>query len=153
MKKTGTAPGRSPSHVRSGSVRSVGVLGALLALLSCGEGVTPPPPPPPAPPPQPATVTLEPDPVTVVAGDTVRMRARVLDDRARPISEAPVTWTSDDPSVATVDTTGLVTGLKEGELSVSATSGPASGSALVTVQSQDREPLQELTRRVAGTGP
>ena len=127
-----------------------GALGAVVALLSCGEGVTPPPPPPPAPPPQPAKVTLEPNPVTVVAGDTVRMRARVLDDRARPISNAPVAWTSGDSTVATVDATGLVTGLREGRASVTATSGPAKGAASLTVRSQDRATLLELYDATTG---
>ncbi|WP_419948339.1 Ig-like domain-containing protein [Candidatus Palauibacter sp.] len=112
--------------------------------------MTPPAPPPPAPAPQPATVTLEPDPVTVAAGDTVRMTARVLDDRARVISDAPVAWTSGDLSVANVDATGLVTGLKEGEATVTATSGPASGSADLTVQSQDRATLLDLYDATGG---
>ena len=126
------------------------VLGVLVAVLSCGEGVTPPPPPPPAPPPQPARVTLEPDTVVVVAGDTLRVRARVLDGRARLISDAPITWTSGDPSVATVDATGLVTGLREGSASVTATSGPASASAPLTVHSRDRAPLLDLYRDAGG---
>ena len=122
----------------------------MLALLSCGEGVTPPPPPPPAPAPQPATVTLEPNPAVVVAADTVRLVARVLDERARVISGAPVTWTSGDPAVATVDATGLVTGLREGRASVTATSGPATASAPLTVQSQDRATLIDLYNAAGG---
>ena len=65
---------------------------AILAVFSCGEGVAPPPPPPPVEAPRPTTVTLEPDPAVVVAGETVRLTARVLDQRARVISGAPVTW-------------------------------------------------------------
>ena len=149
MKRVHTMP-RITRALTKALVCTACIPGVLLAVLSCGEGVTPPPPAASAPAPQPATVTLEPDPVTVVAGDTVRMTARVLDDRARPISDAPVTWTSGDPSVATVDAAGLVTGLKEGRASVTATSGPASGSAPVTVQSQDREPLQELYDATGG---
>ena len=123
-----------------------------LVLLSCGEGVAPPPPPPPAPPPQPATVTLEPNPALVVAGDTLRMTAHVLDQRARVLSGAPVTWTSGDPSVATVDATGLVTGLREGWASVTATSGPASATAPLTVRSPDLETLLDLYDATGGGG-
>lgn len=114
--------------------------------------MTPPPPSPPASPPPPAMVTLEPSEVTVVVGDTVRITARVLDDRARPISNAPVTWTSGDPTVATVDATGLVTGLKEGRATVTATSGPATGSAPLTVQSRDRATLLDLYEAAGGGG-
>ena len=125
---------------------------ALGVLLSCGEGVAPTPPAPPPVAPVPTTVTLEPKPVVVVAGDTVRLRARVLDERARPISGAPVTWASGDPAVATVDATGLVTGLREGRASVSATSGSAAASAPITVHSQDRAALLDLYDAAGGGG-
>ena len=92
----------------------------------------------------PARITLEPEEVAVVAGDTIRVRARVLNDRAQPISDAVVTWTSSDPAVATVDATGLVTGLKEGNASLTATSGPVSNSAPVAVHSLDRAVLMAL---------
>ena len=123
-------------------------MGAFVTLLSCGgDDTSGPPPGPPPPPPTanvPARITLDPETVAVVAGDTVRVRARVLNDRAQPISDAVVTWASTDPAVATVDATGLVTGLKEGNASLTATSGPASNSAPVAVHSQDRALLMEI---------
>ena len=125
-------------------------LGVFPALLSCGEGVTPPPPPPPAEAPRPTTVTLEPDPAVVVAGETVQLTARVLDQRARIISSAPVAWESSDPAVATVDGSGLVTGLKEGQASVTATSGAATASVPLAVQSQDRATLLDLYDAASG---
>ncbi|WP_420635128.1 leucine-rich repeat domain-containing protein [Candidatus Palauibacter sp.] len=125
--------------------RATTALGVLvLAILSCGEGVTPPPPTPPPAAPQPATVTVEPDPAIVVAGETVQLTARVLDQRARVISGAPVTWASSDPAVASVDGSGLVTGLKEGRASVTATAGAATASASLAVHSQDRATLLDL---------
>ncbi len=88
--------------------------------------------------------------MTVVAGDTVRVAARVLDDRARPISDATVTWTSGDPTIATVDATGLVRALKEGHASITATSGPATATAPVAVHSADRATLMDLFERANG---
>ena len=146
-KHTRTTSGR-PDLSRSRVARSaaLGFLG--LAVLSCGgEETSGPPPGPPPPPPSatvPARITLEPEEVAVVAGDTVRVRARVLNDRAQPISDAVVTWSSSDPAVATVDATGLVTGLKEGNASLTATSGPATTTAPLAVQSQDRATLMDL---------
>ncbi|MXW66480.1 MAG: hypothetical protein F4Z72_05675 [Gemmatimonadales bacterium] len=137
-----------PDFSRAGVWRyaALGLLG--LAILSCGGGDTSGPPPGPPPPPPtatvPARITLEPEEVAVVAGDTVRVRARVLNDRAQPISDAVVTWMSSDPTVATVDATGLVTGLKEGNTSLTATSGPVSNSATVAVHSLDRATLMDL---------
>ena len=149
-KRTRTTSGssdfsRSP---RARAARSA-VLGFLgLAILSCGgDDTTAPPPGPPPPPPTatvPARITLDPETVAVVAGDTIRVRARVLNDRAQPISDAVVTWASSDPAVATVDATGLVTGLKEGNASLTATSGPVSNSAPVAVHSLDRATLMAL---------
>lgn len=150
-KRTRTTSGssefsRSP---RARAARSA-VLGFLgLAVLSCGGDDTTAPPPPTTPPPPPtapvaASVTLEPAEVAVVAGDTVRVRARVFNDRAQVISDAAVTWASSDPAVATVDATGLVTGLKEGNASLTATSGPATTTAPLAVHSLDRATLMDL---------
>ena len=150
MKNTGRTSGRFSGHLRTHAARCAGVLAAFFALLSCGDDTTSPPPTPPPETPQPATVTVEPDSAVVVAGDTVRLTARVLDQRARVISGAPVTWTSGDPTVAAVDATGLVTGLKEGQANVTAASGPASASTPLTVRSQDREPLLELYDTTSG---
>lgn len=146
-KRIRTTAGRSVSS-RSRVARSaaLGLFG--LAILSCGGGDTSGPPPGPPPPPPtatvPARITLEPEEVAVVAGDTIRVRARVLNDRAQPISDAVVTWTISDPAVATIDATGLVTGLKEGSASLTATSGPVSNSAPVAVHSLDRATLMDL---------
>ncbi len=150
-KRSRTTSGR-PDSSRSSRARvsRSAVLGFLgLAVLSCGGDDTTSPPPSTTPPPQPAapvaaSVTLEPAEIAVVAGDTVRVRARVFNDRAQVISDAVVTWTSSDPAVATVDGSGLVTGLKEGNASLSATSGPASTTAPLAVHSLDRATLMDL---------
>ena len=148
--RTRTTSGTSdPSRFRHARAARSAVLGFLgLAILSCGgDDTTSPPPGPPPPPPTatvPARITLDPETVAVVAGDTIRVRARVLNDRAQPISDAVVTWASSDPAVANVDATGLVTGLKEGNASLTATSGPVSNSAPVAVRSMDRATLMDL---------
>ena len=139
---------------RAGAARSA-VLGfAGLAILSCGGGDTAGPPPGPPPPPPtatvPARITLDPETVAVVAGDTIRVRARVLNDRAQPISDAVVTWASSDPTIATVAATGLVSGLKEGNASLTATSGPVSNSAPLAVHSLDRATLMDLYNGTRG---
>lgn len=148
-KRIRTNSGSEGSAFSRTSVSRSAALGFLgLAILSCGGGDTAAPPPttPPPPPaaPVPARVTLEPEEVAVVAGDTVRVRARVFNDRGQPISDAAVTWTSSDPAVATVDATGLVTGLKEGNASLTATSAPITATAPLAVHSLDRATLMGL---------
>lgn len=143
------------SRSRVSRSAALGFLG--LAVLSCGGDDATAPPPTAGPPPQPtapvaASVTLEPAEIAVVAGDTVHVRASVFNDRAQLISDAPVTWVSSDPTVAAVEGTGrngVVTGLKEGNASLSATSGSASTTAALAVQSVDRAILMDLH---AGTG-
>ncbi len=142
-----------PSRTRGRTARSAALGLLVVAVLSCGgEDTTAPPPTRPTQPTalQPARVTLEPETVAVVAGDTIRVTARVYNDRARVISDAMVTWTSSDPTVATVDATGLVTGLKEGNASLTATSGPATASAPMAVRSQDRATLMDLYQGAGG---
>ncbi len=144
---------RHSLSARAARSAAFGLLG--LFVLSCGgddtSGPAPGPPPPPPTATVPARITLEPEEVAVVAGDTIRVRARVLNDRAQPISDAVVTWASSDPAVATVDATGLVTGLKEGHASLTATSGPVSNTAPVAVHSQDREILMAIFTGTFGT--
>ena len=133
--------GRTPRNI----VLSTALFGVLFGLLSCGgEDTTAPPPTAPPQAPTPSRVTIEPEQIVVVAGDTVRLRGRVLDDRSRIISDAPLTWTSSDPAVATVDASGLVTGIREGHASITATSGPVNASAPAAVQSLDRATLMDL---------
>ena len=75
----------------------------------------------------PATAELD------ALGATAQLSAEVLDQNGRPMPEAAVTWTSGDPSVATVDGSGLATAVGNGQATITATSGSASGSATVTV--------------------
>lgn len=44
-----------------------------------------------------------------------------------------ITWTSSDPTIATVDSTGKATGIKPGTVTITATSGGKSGTATLTV--------------------
>lgn len=67
-------------------------------------------------------------------GDTLRALAAVSDEDGQPIVGAAVGWSSDDPDVATVDSTGLVTAVAEGTATITATVGTAHGAANVSVQ-------------------
>jgi hypothetical protein len=68
--------------------------------------------------------------------------ARVLDQTGAPISGAAVTWSSMDPTTATIDaSTGLLRGVAGGEVVIEARSGTLSGdvSALVYYQVAQNE--------------
>ncbi len=107
---------------------------ALAAALACGDRGTEPPTPLPPEPPRPTTVAVSPATARLTAlGATVQLGARVLDQRGQVMPGAEAAWSSADTTVATVDGSGLVTAAGNGSANVTATSGPASGSAAVTV--------------------
>ena len=54
------------------------------------------------------------------AGRTSKMNAAALDADGREMGDELVTWTSSDPSVATVSSTGLVTGVAGGSTTITA---------------------------------
>ena len=80
-----------------------------------------------------ATVDLNPATATVQAGQTVQLTATPKDSNGNVLSGRTVTWTSSNTSVATVSTSGLVSGLTPGSATITATSEGKSGTASVTV--------------------
>ena len=102
----------------------------VLWALSCGDGTTEPPPDPP----RPTTVTVSPASSRLAAlGATVQLRAEVLDQYGQVMSGVAVGWSSSDAAVTAVDASGLVTAAGNGAATITATAGPASGSAAVAV--------------------
>jgi uncharacterized protein YjdB len=83
-----------------------------------------------------AAISVSPAPVAVRAGDSKQLKAEVTmaDGTKADISNnASTIWTSDDPQIATVDTSGTIVGVKGGQTSVKASFGGASTSVVVTV--------------------
>lgn len=79
-------------------------------------------------------IELSPSEVTLVtAGATAQLTAVVSDAGGTEIEGAVVTWTSSDPSVATVDADGEVTAVANGTAVITAQSGEASATSTVTV--------------------
>ena len=80
-----------------------------------------------------ASVQLSQDSLRLVSiSDTLTLAAEVLDTGGTPVSGASVTWASSDVGVATVDG-GLVTAVGNGTATITASSGAASASAVVSV--------------------
>ncbi len=70
---------------------------------------------------------------TIAPGETLRLSAEAFDANARVVAGAAFSWSSSDPSVATVDSQGLVTGASAGQATINAASGGVSGRAEVLV--------------------
>ena len=66
-------------------------------------------------------------------GQQVRLRASALDSSAALVSGGSVVWTSGDPAVATVNDSGMVTGVAPGTVDVRATVLGLEGSATLLV--------------------
>ena len=118
-------------HIRS--VLRIGIASAMVAFgsMACWDpGVEPA---------VPTTVTVSPSVVDLDAFDQSRkLSATVLDQNGQQIEDASVTWSAARPRVATVDGSGLVKAAGNGETTVTATAGTASGSASVKVEQVPR---------------
>ena len=109
-----------------------------LTVITCGKD-SPTKPEPPSPPPTPvqpipSRITITPPSPTLTAvGETTRLTARVLDQNGQVMSSAVVTWSSSNETVATVNSQGQVTAVGNGTAMITARSGSASSSIMVTV--------------------
>jgi uncharacterized protein YjdB len=78
-------------------------------------------------------VTLTPGSTTINVGATTPLVARALDARGNEIMGRPFTFSSSNTSVASVNGSGVVTGVAAGTAMISATSDGRTGTAMVTV--------------------
>ncbi len=110
-------------------------LAAALVVAACSE--LPPAPLPPAPPPPPApvaSVTVSPGAPSILVGTVVQLSATTKDAQGNTLSSRAITWSSSAEAVATVNATGLVTGVSAGgPVTITATSEGQPGTTQVTV--------------------
>src|SRR5207253_92196 len=84
----------------------------------------------------PAAVLVNPGYVTLTTlspGNTAQLTAVVTDIAGKPLSSSLATWSSRTPSVATVSSTGLVTGVAAGSAIVAAMAAPGVADSLVVM--------------------
>ena len=80
-----------------------------------------------------SAINVSPSPAFVVVHGTQQMTAAVLDANGKPLTGLTVIWQSNNPTVASISSTGLVTGLTVGAAVVSASIGGYLGISNVTV--------------------
>ena len=80
-----------------------------------------------------ASVTITPSAASLVVQGTVQLTSTLLDAQGKVIEGRTITWASNNLAAATVDSSGLVTGVSAGSALVSATSEGVSGTAAITV--------------------
>ena len=102
------------------------------------------------------SVAVSPGADTIAVGDTLRLAAEAFDRNGQTVAGAVFEWSSDDPSVAVVDTSGLVTGVAAGEVEITATSSEVTGRAALSVvepaPETDRDRLIALYTATGGDG-
>src|SRR5436309_511647 len=80
-----------------------------------------------------ATVDVAPATANVTVGGTVQLVATPRDANGTPLSGRSVSWSSSNPSVASVTSNGLVAGATAGSATITATSEGKSGTSTITV--------------------
>src|SRR6266498_29643 len=114
-----------------------------------------------------ASVAVSPPTASIQVGQTAQLTATPKDASGNTLSGRVVTWGSSSTSIATVNTSGLVSGVAAGSGTITATSEGKSGSAAITVTvvigttavlvgagdiaDCDAEPTAALLDNIAGT--
>ena len=80
-----------------------------------------------------ASVSVTPAAPSVQVGQSVQLTATPRDASGNPLSGRVVTWVSGAPAVASVNGSGLVTGVAAGTAAITATSEGQNGTASITV--------------------
>lgn len=80
-----------------------------------------------------ARVEVTPAAATVKEGRTVQLEAKAFDAEDAELSDVEIEWTTEDEKLATVDSAGLVTSLRPGEVTITATAGDKSAKATLTI--------------------
>jgi len=107
------------------------VLALFLAAPACDSNTSPTDPPSA---PVPAVITVFPEQATLTSfGPGGMLQAQVLDQNGLPMTGVPVSWTSNDPTVASVTASGAITALSNGTTTVNAMAGEVLGTTTITV--------------------
>jgi hypothetical protein len=90
-----------------------------------------------------AAVVVSPDSADIAIGGTQQFTATLIDLHGNPMTGPTVAWASSDEDVATIDPTGLATGVAPGAATITATAQAASGTAILTVFNPNQPPVAE----------
>jgi hypothetical protein len=80
-----------------------------------------------------ASVTVSPSSGSIPVGDTLHLTATTRDPAGNILTGRTITWSSDSTAVATVNSSGRVTGVAVGSTTIRATSEGKTGTAAITI--------------------
>ena len=125
----GFVPEENCGHTTNGTaMKQIKLLSTMLLLGVSACGKTPVETEPVV-----ASIAITPGRDTVRIGGTLQFMAEPRDRSGMVVAGKSVTWSSSDRTHATVDATGLVTGVASGDAAITAMSDGVSGTAVVTV--------------------
>ena len=115
---------------RGGTTQIIGTCGSLnaakpLTVNGGGGGTTTPAPK--------GTITVRYPVESLPVGQTTQALAHAFDAAGNGVAIGTITWTTSDAAIATVSSSGLVTGNAAGTATITATTDAASGSGPITV--------------------
>ena len=96
------------------------------------------------------SIIMSPPAHMIGPSDTLRLAAEAFDENGHTAAGVEFAWSSSDTAVATVDASGLVTGLKEGMATITAQVGDTQGTSEITVENPDRAALVALFHATGG---
>lgn len=96
--------------------RAVALLASVLLVAACDDPTSSGPPPATA-----ATVSFGRSELRIVPGQTLQPPLDVRDGEGQPVTGRTVHWSSSDASLVTVSSTGVITGIRAGTATVTAT--------------------------------
>ena len=88
------------------------------------------------------SVVVSPAADTISMGDTLTLAAEAFDANGYLVGGAEFSWSSSDGAVAEVGGGGMVRGVTQGTVTITATAGDAQGTSEITVENPDRAILE-----------
>lgn len=98
-------------------------------------------------------ITVSPTSASLAGGASTQLTATAKDWMGRTVSGATFAWSSSNRSLATVSSTGKVTGVKAGVVSIYATRNGLRGTARITVTGTATPPVDTTPKPPADTTP
>ena len=87
---------------------------------------------------------------TIALGSTLQLTAEGFDESGDAVESVQFSWESSDVAIATVDASGLMTGVAVGVATITASAGSGQGTAEITVMDPDRAALVTLYEATDG---
>jgi hypothetical protein len=91
------------------------------------------------------TISVTPATASVVVSKSVTLAASVVDTMGKAMASPSVAWSSDNPGIAKVSASGVVTGVAAGSAKITATASGVSASATITVTTPPTPPTSQET--------